>query len=185
MTTMHRVAAAAMLVMLPACAPSHGAGTPDSATTVPVNSVAVAPDTTPVPSVGAEPREGGSIPPAGPASSARSGAHVTGGPQRAPEPPRSSGCGGTFVNVTMKASALRAPEDMKATTAELQAISTRLLAPVQPLVGAIAISPAVRAFRLSVTRPADAQRVVTQLRSSDKVESVELDDCAVRILPSS
>jgi cell division protein FtsX len=106
---------------------------------------------------------------------------VTGGPQRTPVPPRSSGCGGGAVNVTVKASALGSSSGTAATTEALRTISSDLLAPVRGAVGAPSISPAIRAFRVRVTDPSATQRVLAQLRASPKVENVELDDCAVMI----
>jgi hypothetical protein len=131
----------------------------------------------PIGTVGGQPKESGSIPSAGHASSAKGGARVTGGPQRPPVKPRSSGCGGTFVNVTVKASALGSSND----AAALRAISSDLLAPVRNAVGATSVSPAIRAFRVAINDPSATQRVMAQLRASPRVETVELDECAVMI----
>jgi hypothetical protein len=108
-------------------------------------------------------------------------ARKTGGPLKPPVPKRSSGCGGTFVNVTVKESALGSGVGDK--TAALRSVSTQVLAPVRSLVGGPQISPAIHAFRVLVKDPATAPRVVARLKASSQVEDVELDDCAVRIDP--
>jgi hypothetical protein len=102
-------------------------------------------------------------------ASGAAGARVTGGPQRQPIPPRSSGCGGTYVNVTVKASALGG------TT--LERVAGEVLAPVRGDVGSPTLSPAIRAFRVSVRDPAAADRVVSRLRASPAVEAAERDPC--------
>jgi hypothetical protein len=183
---------AAAAISIAACARSNGSASADSAKADSarlVVSTGVAADTIipaatskvdtapPIGVVGGRTKESGSIPSAGHASSAKGGARVTGGPQRPPVKPRSSGCGGTFVNVTVKASALGSSND----AAALRAISSDLLAPVRSAVGATSVSPAIRAFRVAINDPSAAQRVMAQLRSSPKVETVELDDCAVMI----
>jgi len=96
-------------------------------------------------------------------------ARITGGPGRKPTPPRSSGCGGTFVNVTVKASALSG--------STLAQVASDVLAPVRADVGAPSLSPAIRAFRVAVRDPLDVDRVVTRLRASPKVAAVESDGC--------
>jgi hypothetical protein len=96
-------------------------------------------------------------------------ARVTGGPQRAPTPPRNSGCGGVFVNVTVKSSAIA--------DASLEKVASDVLAPVRSEVGAPSLSPAIRAFRVAVRDATAADRVVSRLRSSPQVESVERDAC--------
>jgi hypothetical protein len=85
------------------------------------------------------------------------------------------------VNVTVTASALGRSSDATATTRALRALSSDLLAPVRGAVGAPSISPAIRAFRVRITDRSATQRVMAQLRSSPKVENVELDECAVMI----
>jgi hypothetical protein len=108
-------------------------------------------------------------------------ARVTGGPQRPPVEPRSSGCGGPAVNVKVAASALDSSSDADATTRAIRAISTDLLAPVRGAVGPPSISPAIRAFRVRITDTSATRRVLARLRSSPKVENVEVDECAVMI----
>jgi hypothetical protein len=109
------------------------------------------------------------------------GARVAGGPQRTPVLPRSSGCGGTFVNVTVKASALGSAGDMESITRALRTISNTLLAPVRGEVGRLSISPAIRAFRVAVNDSSAARRVAAQLGASPQVENAEVDTCEVRI----
>lgn len=187
---------AAAAISIAGCAQSNGSASADSArgggdSARLMVSTGVAADTItpaatskvdtapPIGTVGGQPKESGSIPSAGHASSAKGGggARVTGGPQRPPVKPRSSGCGGTFVNVTVKASALGSSND----AAALRAISSDLLAPVRNAVGATSVSPAIRAFRVAINDPSATQRVVAQLRASPRVETVELDECAVMI----
>jgi hypothetical protein len=186
------VSGVAAAISIAACAQSNGSASADSArgdsAHLAVNARVAADTVTPaarpkvdtappIGTVGGERKESGSIPSAGHASSAKGGARVTGGPQRTPVPPRSSGCGGTFVSVTVKASALGSSND----AAALRAMSSDLLAPVRGAVGPASVSPAIRAFRVKITDPSATQRVMAQLRSSPKVENVELDECAVRI----
>jgi hypothetical protein len=186
------VSGVAAAISIAACTPSNGSASADSMKADSLHLVAspgTAADTItpaaragvdtapPAGSVGGRPKESGSIPSAGHASSARGGARVTGGPQRTPVPPRSSGCGGTFVNVTVKASALGSSSD----AGRLRAAASDILAPVRDAVGATSVSPAIRAFRVAIKEPSAAQRVMAQLRASPKVENVELDECAVRI----
>ena len=101
------------------------------------------------------------------------GGRPTGGPPRAPAEPRSSGCGGTFVNVTVKAAALE--------HSTLARVAEELLAPLRPDVGAASLSPAIRAFRVPVRDAAAADRVIPHLRASGRVEAVERDGCGVMI----
>jgi hypothetical protein len=124
--------------------------------------------------------EGGSIPSAVDAASA-GGARVAGGPQRTPVLPRSSGCGGTFVNVIVKASALGNTSNVEGTTLALRTISTTVLAPVRNEVGSVSISPAIRAFRVTVKDPSATRRIAAQLSASPQVENAEADVCEVRI----
>lgn len=98
---------------------------------------------------------------------------VTGGPQRARPEPRSSGCGGSFVTVMVKQSAL------EGTT--LARVAEELTASVDGVVGAPSVSPAIRAFRVQVRDSSRAARVVERLRGSSRVESVEPDQCGVRV----
>lgn len=106
-------------------------------------------------------------------ASSGGGAGVTGGPERAPQLPRNSGCGGAYVNVTVKASAL------EGTT--LGRVAADLLAPLHDVVGAPSLSPAIRAFRAQLRDGASADRAVTQLRTSSSVATAERDGCAVMI----
>ncbi len=101
---------------------------------------------------------------------------ASGGPERLPTPPRSSGCGGVHLDVTVKASALAASGDA---TASLRAVSAEVLAPVRGQVGSIQLSPAIRAFRVSVRDSNATPRIMVALKASPKVESVERDVCAV------
>jgi hypothetical protein len=98
---------------------------------------------------------------------------VTGGPQRPRPEPRASGCGGSFVTVIVKPSAL------DGTT--LRRVAEELTASVGGVVGAPSLSPAIRAFRVQVRDSAQATRVVERLRGSSGVESVERDQCGVRV----
>ena len=98
---------------------------------------------------------------------------VTGGPQRPRPEPRASGCGGSFVNVIVKQSAL------EGTT--LGRVAEELTASVGGVVGAPSLSPAIRAFRLQVRDSVEAVRTVERLRGSSRVESVERDQCGVRV----
>lgn len=98
---------------------------------------------------------------------------VTGGPQRPHPEPRASGCGGSFVTVIVRQSAL------EGTT--LGRVAEALTASVGGVVGAPSLSPAIRAFRVQVRDPAQAARMVEQLRGSSRVESVEQDQCGVRV----
>ena len=98
---------------------------------------------------------------------------VTGGPQRARPEPRASGCGGSFVNVIVRQSAL------EGTT--LARVAEELTASVGGVVGTPSLSPAIRAFRVQVRDSAQAERVVQRLRASSRVESVEQDQCGVRV----
>ena len=98
---------------------------------------------------------------------------VTGGPQRARPEPRASGCGGSFVNVIVKQSAL------EGTT--LGRVANELTASVGGGAGAPSLSPAIRAFRVQVRDSAQAARVVERLRASPRVESAEQDQCRVRV----
>ncbi|HET7187223.1 MAG TPA: hypothetical protein VFI52_03675 [Gemmatimonadaceae bacterium] len=98
---------------------------------------------------------------------------VTGGPQRPRPEPRASGCGGSFVNVIVTQSAL------EGTT--LSRVAEELTASVEGVVGAPSLSPAIRAFRVQVTDSSRAARLVERLRGSSRVESVERDQCGVRV----
>ena len=98
---------------------------------------------------------------------------VTGGPQRARPEPRASGCGGRFVTVIVKQTAL------EGTT--LGRVADELTASVGGVVGAPSLSPAIRAFRVQVSDSSRAARLVERLRGSSRVESVERDQCAVRV----
>lgn len=151
--------------------------TPLAPDTVPVVATPGLDTLAPVGRRGVAPKEGGSIPSAGHAKSATGGARVTGGPERTPIPPRSSGCGGTFVVVTLKPGALAEGDE----TAGMRTASREVLAPVRDQVGSASLSPAIRAFRVSVRNPANASRIVRQLRASSKVQSATVDECAVRI----
>jgi hypothetical protein len=189
------VGGVAVAVAIVACAQSNGSASADTARSdssrlvgsaglsVETQRPAARPVDTapPVGTRGGERKESGSIPSAGHAASARGGARVTGGPQKPPVPPRSSGCGGTAVNVTVKASALGGSPDAEGTMQALRSVSSRILAPVRDAVGAPSISPAIRAFRVPIEDASATQRVLAQLRSSPQVEHVELDDCAVMI----
>lgn len=96
---------------------------------------------------------------------------VTGGPQRPRPEPRASGCGGSFVTVIVKQSAL------EGTT--LGRIAEDLTSSVAGVVGAPSLSPAIRAFRVQVSDSSRAARLVERLRGSSRVESVERDQCRV------
>lgn len=98
---------------------------------------------------------------------------VTGGPQRPRPEPRASGCGGSFVTVIVKQSAL------EGTT--LGRVAEELTASDKGVVGAPSISPAIRAFRVQVRDSSQAARVVERLRASSRVESVEREQCGVRV----
>ena len=98
---------------------------------------------------------------------------VTGGPQRPRPEPRGSGCGGSFVNVIVKQSAL------EGTT--LARVAEELTASVDGVAGAPSLSPAIRAFRVQVRDSSRAVRLVERLRGSSRVESVERDQCGVRV----
>ena len=98
---------------------------------------------------------------------------VTGGPQRPRPEPRASGCGGSFVTVIVKQSAL------DGTT--LRRVAEELTASVAGVVGAPSLSPAIRAFRVQVRDSSRAARLVERLRGSSRVESVERDQCGVRV----
>lgn len=98
---------------------------------------------------------------------------VTGGPQRARPEPRASGCGGSFVTVIVKPSAL------EGTT--LARVANELTASDEGVVGAPSLSPAIRAFRVQVRDSAQAARMVDRLRASSRVESVEQDRCGVMV----
>jgi hypothetical protein len=98
---------------------------------------------------------------------------VTGGPQRPRPEPRASGCGGSFVTVIVKQSAL------DGTT--LGRVAEELTASVGGVVGAPSLSPAIRAFRVQVRDSSLSARLVKQLRGSSRVESVERDQCGVRV----
>jgi hypothetical protein len=182
-------------ISIAACAVSQGSASADSAGADSTRRTATAPmaplatDTVPVATAGpdtaapigtrgAAPKEGGSIPSAGHAKSATGGARVTGGPERTPIPPRSSGCGGTFIVVTLTPAAVAGGGDA---TVALRQASSEVLAPVRDQVGSASLSPAVRAFRVSVKDPAAASGIVTRLRASPRVASATVDECAVRI----
>ena len=98
---------------------------------------------------------------------------VTGGPQRPRPEPRASGCGGSFVTVIVKQSAL------EGTT--LGRVAEELTASVDGVLGAPSLSPAIRAFRVQVRDSSRAARLAEQLRGSSRVESVEKDQCGVRV----
>ena len=98
---------------------------------------------------------------------------VTGGPQRPRPEPRASGCGGSFVNVIVKQSAL------EGTT--LGRVAEELTASVGGVVGAPSLSPAIRAFRVQVRDSVEAVRMVERLRGASRVESVERDQCRVML----
>src|ERR1700716_3165359 len=97
----------------------------------------------------------------------------SGGPQRPRAEPRSSGCGGTFVTVTVRPPALDA--------STLDRVARDLLAPVRATVGTPSLSPAIRAFRVQVRDAAAADQVVTALRTEPRVENVGRDGCGVMI----
>jgi hypothetical protein len=103
-------------------------------------------------------------------------ARKTGGPYKPPALPRGA-CRGTFVNVTVKQSALGGSN----AAAALPSVVSQVLAPVRSLVDAPQLSPAIRAFRVSVRDAAKKQRVLESLRASPQVERAELDECAARI----
>lgn len=190
-----RTGMATLLVLLAACAPSGGASadstsgdttsTAETTTTMRTTTTGRATPTRTVPAATpiadtAHSRIGTRQPPAtdkvapspGHASSG-GGARVTGGPERAPQLPRNSGCGGAYVNVTVKASAL------EGTT--LGRVAADLLAPLHGVLGAPSLSPAIRAFRVQLRDGASADRAVTQLRTSSSVATAERDGCAVMI----
>jgi len=98
---------------------------------------------------------------------------VSGGPQRPRPEPRASGCGGSFVTVIVKQSAL------EGTT--LARVADELTASEKGVVGAPSLSPAIRAFRVQVRDSAQAARIVERLQASSRVESVERDQCGVRV----
>ena len=98
---------------------------------------------------------------------------VSGGLQRAHPEPRASGCGGSFVTVIVKQSAL------EGTT--LGRVAEELTASVDDVVGAPSISPAIRAFRVQVRDSSQTARVVERLRGSSRVESVEREQCRVML----
>jgi hypothetical protein len=155
---MRRSATTLVLIALgAACATNDGrssASARDTATSTPPLRETAAPaavirtDTTPVPS-------------------------VPGGPQRPRPEPRASGCGGSFVTVIVKQSAL------EGTT--LGRVAEELTASDEGVVGAPSISPAIRAFRVQVRDSAQAGRMVERLRASSRVESVEQDQCRVML----
>lgn len=98
---------------------------------------------------------------------------VTGGPQRPRPEPRASGCGGNFVTVIVKQSAL------EGTT--LGRVAEELTASAGGAAGAPSLSPAIRAFRVQVRDSVEAVRMVERLRGSSRVESVERDQCRVML----
>ena len=98
---------------------------------------------------------------------------VTGGPQRARPEPRASGCGGNFVTVIVKQSAL------EGTT--LARVAQELVGQTPGVVSAPSLSPAIRAFRVQARDPVEAGRMVDRLRASARVESVERDQCRVML----
>ena len=170
----HR-AVMALVTALTACAP-RGSAVADSAAgdstrataTKPATAASAEADTTPNIASAQRPPTDKVVPSAGHATSA-GGARITGGPQRPPAEPRSSGCGGIFVNVTVTASAL------EGTTLERAAAD--LLAPVRDAVGAPSLSPAIRAFRVQLRDAAAADRAVAQLRASPQVAEAARDGC--------
>ena len=98
---------------------------------------------------------------------------VTGGPQRPRPEPRASGCGGSFVTVIVRQSAL------EGTT--LGRVAKELTSSGGCVVGAPSLSPAIRAFRVQVRDSVEAVRMVERLRGSSRVESVERDQCGVML----
>ena len=98
---------------------------------------------------------------------------VTGGPQRPRPGPRASGCGGSFVTVIVKQSAL------EGTT--LGRVAEELSSSSGGVVGAPSLSPAVRAFRVQVRDSVEAVRMVERLRGASRVESVEQQQCRVML----
>lgn len=160
-------ATVALIALAAACATNDGrssAGARDTSTPV-------ARETAATPSV--VPRVETAAPVVVPRVDTTPAPRVTGGPQRPRPEPRASGCGGSFVTVIVKPSAL------EGTT--LGRVAEQLTASVGGVVGAPSLSPAIRAFRVQVRDSVEAGRIVERLRTSSRVESVEREGCRVML----
>lgn len=156
---LRRVGGVATAISITACASSKGSASADS---VRLDSTHVAASTAAVP------------------DSLRSGTTVVmdaAQPASTTLPKRTSVCGGPYVNVKIKASALGNSSDAAGTAREMRTISTDLLAPVRAQVGGAAISPAIRTFRVSVHDSSQVQSIMSRLRESPQVERVSADIC--------
>ncbi len=92
-------------------------------------------------------------------------------------------CGGFCVNVIVQAGALPVAAELVTVERELRALAGRLIRPLgeRVVAGSVEVSPAVRAFRVSVPDSAAATAVVQALRARPEVDAAELDECSVRV----
>jgi hypothetical protein len=169
-----RRAAILLALSLAACARPSGSGADTT-------SAAASPSAAPAQ---AAPTSAGTIPDGGTTADAGvvptradTTARGAGGPRLPRIVPRSSGCGGPFVSVIVNPSALGAQTDVAASTHALRALSEELLAPVRSLVRRTEISPAIHAFRVTVTDSVAAERVIAALRGSPRVAVARRDGC--------
>lgn len=91
-------------------------------------------------------------------------------------------CGGVYVNVMVRASALGASTDMASVERSLRRVAAELTAELGANVveASVRVSPAIRVFRVTARDRAAADAAVAQLRASSRVENVELDACNLR-----
>lgn len=95
-------------------------------------------------------------------------------------PRMTNACGGVYVTVTVTRSAIAASGG--GTESALRSLAAGLSEAVRPqlLASAPQISPAIRAFRLTVRDAHAADTAIARLMRAPSVESAELDDCSVR-----
>ncbi|MDB4874659.1 MAG: hypothetical protein JWM41_1105 [Gemmatimonadetes bacterium] len=63
----------------------------------------------------------------------------------------------------------------------MRAATDRVLAPIEPVVVKVDVSPAIRAFRVQLSDTATIDRVADRIRSSASVEDVSPDDCSMHV----
>ena len=152
-----------------ACSASGRTGTADTATHV--DTIAHGPAVVPAAPVA-------SLPAAERQDTIRRPVGLPGRPKRPAVPPPNRSCVGTFVSVTVKESTLANGSDR---TAALRSVARRVLEPVSAFVGKTELSPAIRAFRVSVRDSGSTQRVLSKIRASPIPGIVELNLGARRV----